>query len=72
MNKNQNDTQTENEKMAETPPLTRGRKRDPKRDIVILDAAIDVLAELGYNGMTMDMIASRAKAGKATVYRRWN
>lgn len=48
-----------------------GRKRDPSRDAAILDAAISILAEAGYDGMTMDMVAVRAKAGKATVYRRW-
>lgn len=53
-------------------PATRlGRKRDHSRDPEILDAALDVLAEVGYNRMTMDMVAARAKAGKATVYRRW-
>lgn len=57
---------------AVTAPLTRGRRRDPGRDAAILDAAIDVLAESGYDGMTMDMVAARAKAGKATVYRRWS
>ena len=49
-----------------------GRKRDHARDAEILDAAFDVLAEEGYEGMTMDMVAVRAKAGKATVYRRWS
>ncbi|PJJ63287.1 TetR/AcrR family transcriptional regulator [Compostimonas suwonensis] len=48
-----------------------GRKRDHTRDPEILDAAIDVLAETGYDGMTIDMVAARAKAGKATLYRRW-
>lgn len=48
-----------------------GRKRDPARDAVILEAAIDVLAEAGFDSMTMDQVAARAKAGKATVYRRW-
>jgi AcrR family transcriptional regulator len=48
-----------------------GRKRDHTRDPDILDAALDVLAETGYDGMTVDMVAARAKAGKATVYRRW-
>ncbi len=48
-----------------------GRKRDPSRDADILDAALEVLAEEGYAGMTMDMVAERARAGKATVYRRW-
>lgn len=53
-------------------PAPRGRRRDPGRDAAILDAAIEVLAESGYDGMTMDMVAARAKAGKATVYRRWS
>lgn len=53
------------------PRSTIGRKRDDSRDGAILDAAIAVLAETGYDRMTMDMVALRAKAGKATVYRRW-
>jgi AcrR family transcriptional regulator len=48
-----------------------GRKRDHTRDPEILAAALDVLAEEGYDGMTIDMVAARAKAGKATLYRRW-
>ena len=48
-----------------------GRKRDHTRDPEILDAALEVLAEVGYESMTMGMVASRAKAGKATLYRRW-
>jgi len=48
-----------------------GRPRDATRDEAILDAAIEILAESGYERMTMDMVALRAKAGKATVYRRW-
>jgi AcrR family transcriptional regulator len=52
-----------------TPKL--GRRRDHTRDVDILDAALEVLAETGYDGMTIDMVAARAKAGKGTVYRRW-
>jgi AcrR family transcriptional regulator len=52
-------------------PKRLGRRRDDTRDDDILDAALDVLAEAGYSGMTVDMVAIRAKAGKATVYRRW-
>ena len=48
-----------------------GRKRDHTRDPEIMDAALDVLSETGYDGMTIDMVAARAKAGKATLYRRW-
>jgi AcrR family transcriptional regulator len=48
-----------------------GRRRNHSRDPEILDAALQVLAETGYDGMTVDMVAARAKAGKATLYRRW-
>jgi len=48
-----------------------GRKRDPSRDPVILRAALEELVEVGYDGMTLDAVAARAKASKATVYRRW-
>ena len=48
-----------------------GRRRDHTRDPEILAAAIEVLAENGFDGMTIDMVATRAKAGKATLYRRW-
>ena len=49
-----------------------GRKRDASRDGAILEAAITILGEVGYDRMTMDMVVVRAKAGKATVYRRWS
>jgi AcrR family transcriptional regulator len=31
-----------------------------------------VLGEVGYDRLTMDAVAHRAKASKATLYRRWN
>jgi AcrR family transcriptional regulator len=55
----------------EASPTKLGRKRDHTRDPEILACAIDVLAEEGYDGMTIEMVAARAKAGKATLYRRW-
>lgn len=60
---------TQLETPIEAPKL--GRKRDHTRDAEILEAALDVLSEAGYDGMTVDMVAARAKAGKATLYRRW-
>ncbi|WP_210724028.1 TetR/AcrR family transcriptional regulator [Leifsonia sp. PS1209] len=64
-------TQLDTVDETRTAPAKLGRKRDHTRDPEILAAALDVLAETGYERMTMDMVASRAKAGKATVYRRW-
>lgn len=48
-----------------------GRPRDESRDEAILDAVLDMLAEQGYSALTMDGVAGRARAGKATIYRRW-
>jgi AcrR family transcriptional regulator len=48
-----------------------GRRLDPTRDAAILHAALDGLAELGYDRLSMDEIAARAHAGKGALYRRW-
>ena len=42
------------------------------REQEILDAALTVLAETGYDRLTMDAVAAQAKASKATLYRRWS
>lgn len=43
-----------------------------EREREIFEATLQVLAEVGYDRLTMDAVATRAKAGKATLYRRWN
>lgn len=50
----------------------RGRPRDTTRDDALRAAALEVLAEVGYRALTMDAVAAKAKAGKATIYRRWD
>lgn len=52
-------------------PRRPGRRRDTSRDDVILEATRALLVERGFDAMTMDAVAERAGAGKATVYRRW-
>ena len=47
------------------------RRLDPSRDAAILRAALEGLAELGYDRLSMDDIAARAHVGKAAIYRRW-
>lgn len=37
----------------------------------ILDAAASLILERGFEAMTVDEVAARARVGKATVYRRW-
>ncbi len=50
----------------------RGRPPDPTREAAILQAALEGLAEHGYDRLTMDEIAARAHAGKGALYRRWS
>jgi AcrR family transcriptional regulator len=54
---------------------TAGVRQRPRveggREEEILDATVTVVAELGYDRLTMDAVATAAKASKATLYRRW-
>jgi AcrR family transcriptional regulator len=52
------------------PESTRPRI-EGEREAEILDAAVEILIEHGYDRLTMDAVALRAKASKATLYRRW-
>jgi TetR/AcrR family transcriptional regulator, regulator of autoinduction and epiphytic fitness len=39
--------------------------------MVILRAAVEELAAVGYGGVTIESIAARAGVGKSTIYRHW-
>ena len=52
-------------------PRRKGRPRDATADERILAAAAELILKRGYDNMTVDEVAALAKAGKATVYRRW-
>ena len=41
------------------------------REQEIFDATLDVLVDVGYDKLTMDAVATAARASKATLYRRW-
>ena len=43
-----------------------------EREAEILDAAVELLNQVGYDRLTMDAVAAQAKASKATLYRRWS
>src|SRR5687768_17729242 len=49
-----------------------GRPRSEEAHGAILDAAVDLVREVGYDAVAMEAIAARAGVGKATVYRRWS
>jgi AcrR family transcriptional regulator len=48
-----------------------GRPRDARATPAILLATIQVIAEEGFAGFSVDKVAAEAGVGKATIYRRW-
>ena len=52
-------------------PRSAGRPRDPKVDAAILAATLELLAEGGYEALTIEAVAACAGVGKASVYRRF-
>lgn len=53
-------------------PTKAGRPRSVERDRALLLATQDLLAEVGYDRLSIDAVASRCGAGKTTIYRRWS
>lgn len=41
------------------------------RETELLEVTLQLLQEHGYDRLTLDAVAARARASKATVYRRW-
>ena len=55
-------------------PVPSGRapqRRDEAARLAVLHAADDLLAERGFNGVTVEGIATRAGVAKQTIYRWW-
>jgi AcrR family transcriptional regulator len=52
-------------------PRTPGRPRSVASRDAILKAAYQILNEAGFAGFTVEGVAARAGAGKATIYRWW-
>ncbi|MBD0307753.1 MAG: TetR/AcrR family transcriptional regulator [Microcoleus sp. T1-bin1] len=57
--------------MSDTNKKPPGRPRSAQSHQAILQAALELLAEVGFAAMSMDAIAARAGVGKTTIYRRY-
>jgi len=60
------------DKSRRTEHHSAGRPLDSSRDEVLREAALELLAEIGYDRLTIDAVAARVHAGKTTIYRRWS
>ena len=57
--------------MSTFPCAPAGAGRGADREAAICQAVVELLNEFSYESVTMDAVAARAKASKATIYRRW-
>lgn len=51
---------------------TPGRPRSVKSHQAMLQATLELLGEVGFDNMSIEAIAKRAKIGKTTIYRRYS
>ena len=57
--------------MTADAPTHRGRPRSEDRTAAIIEAASELLTEVGYDHLRVQDVAARAGVGLATIYRRW-
>lgn len=48
-----------------------GARRNPDTEAAVLDAVAAIIEEEGFARLTIEAVARRARAGKATIYRWW-
>lgn len=58
--------------MSEDEPRTGGRPRDASIDQKVLSATRELLMEVGWDELSVRMVAARAGVGRASLARRWS
>ena len=53
------------------PPAPPGRPRSEAADRAIVEATLELMADVGMTALTIEQVACAAGVGKATIYRRW-
>lgn len=59
------------EQQAKATAASGGRPRSPQIQQAILNAAVELVLEIGFKSLTIDAIAAKAGVGRMTIYRRW-
>lgn len=58
--------------MTDAPKQSPGRPCSAASHQKMLQAALELLAEVGFEAMSIEAISARAKVGKTTIYRRYS
>ncbi|MBY8876773.1 TetR/AcrR family transcriptional regulator [Actinacidiphila acidipaludis] len=57
--------------MSPEAAAARRTRLTPERERELYTAVVELLREVGYEALTMDAVAARTRASKATLYRQW-
>ena len=57
--------------MSDTQPDGTTDPRVERSRMVVLSAAVEELADVGYGAFTIESVAARARVAKSTIYRHW-
>lgn len=56
---------------GDSAPARPGRRRDPAKEQALLEASLEVYAEVGWAGFTFEAVSRRSGVGRPAIYLRW-